>query len=113
MYFFLVKMKDFIDVFIEEMKSVDFIVFFLVDIFVIFDFIIIINMGEQFNFVLVLVWFGVQDMYWEDLGVFIGEVSFVVFKEVGVKIVEVGYVERWRIFGEDDVIMVKKMVVVV
>jgi triosephosphate isomerase (TIM) len=45
---------------------------------------------------------GAQNLYWEDLGPFTGEVSGRQLHEAGCRFVEVGHAERRRLFGEDD-----------
>lgn len=45
---------------------------------------------------------GAQNMCWEDEGQFTGEISPVMLKEVGVKIIEIGHSERRHVFGEND-----------
>ncbi|MCA4133110.1 triose-phosphate isomerase family protein [Arthrobacter sp. M4] len=45
---------------------------------------------------------GSQDLFWEDLGAYTGEVSGSMVAEIGGAYAEVGHAERRRIFGEDD-----------
>lgn len=52
---------------------------------------------------------GAQNMAWEKEGPFTGEISPLMLKEVGVKIIEIGHSERRNIFGEDDYMENKKI----
>lgn len=45
---------------------------------------------------------GAQNMSWEDEGQFTGEISPVMLKEVGVRVIEIGHSERRHILGETD-----------
>lgn len=45
---------------------------------------------------------GAQNMCWEDQGQFTGEISPLMLKEVGVKIVEIGHSERRHVLRETD-----------
>lgn len=45
---------------------------------------------------------GAQDLFWDDVGAFTGEVSGAELAEVGCSFVEVGHAERRTIFGETD-----------
>ena len=45
---------------------------------------------------------GAQNMGWEDEGQFTGEISPLMLKEVGVRVVEIGHSERRRVLGETD-----------
>ncbi|MCU1418249.1 MAG: Triosephosphate isomerase [Schumannella sp.] len=49
-----------------------------------------------------------QDVFWEDVGAFTGEVGAGQLVEVGCSIVEVGHAERRRLFGETDEIVAAK-----
>ena len=50
-----------------------------------------------------------QDMHWEELGAFTGEVSPLMLKDLGCRYVIVGHSERRRDFGETDATVNKKM----
>lgn len=45
---------------------------------------------------------GAQDLHWEDVGAFTGEVSAPELAEHGVTLAEIGHAERRRMFGETD-----------
>jgi triosephosphate isomerase len=45
---------------------------------------------------------GAQNIHWEDSGPFTGEISPLMVKDTGVKIVELGHSERRKWFGETD-----------
>ena len=77
-----------------------------VDIFVIPDFVSIVDAVRVFDGTGVVV--GAQDLAWEDAGAFTGEVSGSVLAEVGVGVVEVGHAERRRIFGETEEVVAAK-----
>lgn len=52
---------------------------------------------------------GAQNMCWEDEGQFTGEISPLMLKEVGVRIIEIGHSERRHIFRETDLEENKKV----
>lgn len=52
---------------------------------------------------------GAQNMCWEDEGQFTGEISPIMLKEVGVKIVEIGHSERRSVMSETDEMENKKV----
>ncbi|MDR2391844.1 MAG: triose-phosphate isomerase [Planctomycetota bacterium] len=45
---------------------------------------------------------GAQNMGWEDEGQFTGEISPLMLKEIGVRVVEIGHSERRHVLGETD-----------
>lgn len=45
---------------------------------------------------------GAQDLFWEDRGAYTGAVSGTDLRQIGCRYVEIGHVERRRIFGEDE-----------
>ena len=52
---------------------------------------------------------GAQNMSWEDEGQYTGEISPVMLKEIGVRVVEIGHSERRHVFGENDEVENKKV----
>jgi len=71
-----------------------------VDLFVIPDFITIMEAARILQPSHVIL--GAQDTFWKDEGAYTGEVSPLVLRQAGVKIVEMGHAERRAIFGETD-----------
>lgn len=57
-----------------------------------------------------LVSIGAQNMNWADKGAYTGEISPIMLKEVGAKIIELGHSERRHVFGEDDISINKKVI---
>jgi triosephosphate isomerase len=49
-----------------------------------------------------LLWVGAQNMHWDAEGPFTGEVSPLMLRDIGVKLVMVGHAERRQLFGETD-----------
>lgn len=76
------------------------------DLFVIPDFVTLYPSAEILQPSSILL--GAQDTHWEDKGAFTGEVSPVVLKQAGARIVEIGHAERRRYFGETDESVAKK-----
>jgi triosephosphate isomerase len=52
---------------------------------------------------------GAQDLFWEDRGPYTGAVSGADLKQIGCSYVEVGHVERRRVFGEDNKVARRKL----
>lgn len=52
---------------------------------------------------------GAQNMYFQDSGAFTGEISPIMVKDTGAKIVEIGHSERRANFGENDLAINKKV----
>lgn len=52
---------------------------------------------------------GVQNMHFEDSGAFTGEISPIMAKDTGAKLVEMGHSERREFFGETDMTVNKKV----
>lgn len=53
---------------------------------------------------------GAQNLFWDDVGPFTGEVSAAMLAEMGCSYAEVGHAERRRIFGESDGVVAAKAV---
>jgi triosephosphate isomerase len=51
---------------------------------------------------------GAQDVFWEDVGAYTGEISAPMLVEAGCGFVEIGHAERRRLFGETDAIVAAK-----
>lgn len=77
-----------------------------VDLFVIPDFVSLTESQRILESSSVML--GAQDTHWEDKGAFTGEVSPVVLRQAGAKIVEIGHAERRALFGETDDSVAKK-----
>ena len=56
---------------------------------------------------------GAQNMCWEDQGQFTGEISPLMLKELGLKLVTIGHSERRHVFGETDAEENKKVLAAV
>lgn len=52
---------------------------------------------------------GAQNMCWEEEGQFTGEISPLMLREVGVKVVELGHSERRHLFGETNEMIAQKV----
>lgn len=48
------------------------------------------------------IWVGAQNMHWEDEGAFTGEISPLMVRDAGARLVELGHSERRAHFGETD-----------
>jgi len=55
------------------------------------------------------VFFGAQNVFYEDRGAFTGEISCAMLKDIGVEYVIIGHSERRKYFGETDEIINKKI----
>ncbi|WHH57126.1 triose-phosphate isomerase [Petroclostridium sp. X23] len=53
---------------------------------------------------------GAQNMHWQEKGQFTGEISPLMLKEVGVKIIEIGHSERRQLFKETDIELNHKVI---
>ncbi|WP_449537547.1 triose-phosphate isomerase [Ferdinandcohnia sp. Marseille-Q9671] len=53
---------------------------------------------------------GAQNMHWEDIGAYTGEISPKMLDEIGLDLVELGHSERRQYFNENDVDINKKVV---
>jgi triosephosphate isomerase len=51
---------------------------------------------------------GGQDLHWDDVGAFTGEVSGAELAELGCSVVEIGHAERRTLFGETEEIVARK-----
>ena len=77
-----------------------------VDLFVIPDFITLMESARILEPSHVIL--GAQDTHWEDKDAFTGEISPLVLRQAGVRIVEIGHAERRTLSGETDVSVAKK-----
>ncbi|KAF2730851.1 Triosephosphate isomerase [Polyplosphaeria fusca] len=76
------------------------------DLFVIPDFVTLMESARILESSSVML--GAQDTFWEDKGAYTGEVSPLMLRQAGVKIVELGHAERRAQFGETDEWVAKK-----
>ncbi len=79
-----------------------------IDLFVIPDFVSLTESARILESSSVLL--GAQDTFWEDKGAYTGEVSPLVLRQAGARIVEIGHAERRAAFGETDDWVTKKAV---
>lgn len=77
-----------------------------VDLFVIPDFVTLMESARILESSSVIL--GAQDTFWEDTGAYTGEVSPLVLRQAGARIVEIGHAERRALFGETDESVAKK-----
>jgi triosephosphate isomerase len=77
-----------------------------IDLFVVPDFVSLTESARILEPSSILL--GAQDTCWEDKGAYTGEVSPVVLRQAGARIVEIGHAERRAMFGETDEIVAKK-----
>ncbi|KAF7575463.1 Triosephosphate isomerase [Pyrenophora tritici-repentis] len=71
-----------------------------IDLFVIPDFVSLAESARILESSSIML--GAQDCMWEDKGAYTGEVSPLVLRQVGARIVEIGHAERRAMFGETD-----------
>ena len=76
------------------------------DLFVIPDFVTLMESARILEPSSIML--GAQDSFWEDKGAYTGEVSSVVLRQAGARIVELGHAERRAMFGETDEWVAKK-----
>ncbi|KAF2824488.1 Triosephosphate isomerase [Ophiobolus disseminans] len=77
-----------------------------VDLFVIPDFVSLTESARIIQSSSIML--GAQDTFWEDKGAYTGEVSPLVLRQAGARIVEIGHAERRAQFGETDDWVAKK-----
>lgn len=77
-----------------------------IDLFVIPDFVTLMASADILQPSSIML--GAQDACWEDKGAYTGEVSPLVVRQAGAKIVELGHAERRAMFGETDETAAKK-----
>ncbi|RDA82423.1 hypothetical protein CP532_0844 [Ophiocordyceps camponoti-leonardi (nom. inval.)] len=105
MYFSLSRTRHFVDRLVELLPSAENDLS-QVDIFLIPDFITLAETAARLKST--PLWTGAQDCSWEDEGPLTGEVSAVVLREAGARIVMVGHAERRRLMAEDDSVVGRK-----
>jgi triosephosphate isomerase len=76
------------------------------DLFVIPDFVTLMESARILESS--SIWVGAQDTFWEDKGAYTGEVSPLMLRQAGARIVEIGHAERRATFGETDQWVAKK-----
>lgn len=76
------------------------------DLFVIPDFVTLLESARILESS--SIWLGAQDAFWEDKGAYTGEVSPLVLRQAGARMVEMGHAERRAAFGETDEWVAKK-----
>jgi triosephosphate isomerase len=77
-----------------------------IDLFVIPDFVSLTESARILESSSIML--GAQDTFWEDAGAHTGEVSPLVLRQAGARIVEIGHAERRALFGETDEWVAKK-----
>jgi triosephosphate isomerase len=77
-----------------------------IDLFVIPDFVSLTESARILEPSSIML--GAQDTFWEDKGAHTGEVSPLVLRQAGARIVEIGHAERRAQFGETDEWVAKK-----
>jgi triosephosphate isomerase len=78
-----------------------------VQVFVVPPFTALCKVGEVLNDTPVLV--GAQNMHWEEWGAFTGEISPLMIRDCGARLVELGHSERRAEFGETDFTVNRKV----
>ncbi|UZJ53379.1 hypothetical protein CBS101457_002699 [Exobasidium rhododendri] len=78
------------------------------DVFIVPDFLHILDYSRKVKEANAPIWIGAQDTYHEDSGAFTGEVSPKAISQVGGRLVEIGHAERRKLFGETDEWVVQK-----
>jgi len=102
MYFDHQKHKSYLDSILESVPPILPKLNHQTDVFIIPDFLHILNYTEKVKSLGAPIWIGAQDSHHEDTGAFTGEVSPKAISEVGGKLIEIGHAERRRLFGETD-----------
>lgn len=78
------------------------------DVFIIPDFLHILDYSGRIAAAGAPIWVGAQDAHHEDSGAYTGEISPKAIKEAGGKLIEMGHAERRKMFGETDKWVVQK-----
>lgn len=78
-----------------------------IDLFVIPSYTSLCKAVESVNISMIKL--GAQNMNWEDQGQFTGEISPLMLKELGIKLVMIGHSERRHVFGETDTVVNRKI----
>lgn len=108
MYFDHQKHKTYLDSILETVPPILSKLNHETDVFIIPDFLHILDYSQRIASAKAPIWIGAQDAHHEDAGAFTGEVSPKAIKEVGGTLIEMGHAERRRLFGETDEWVVEK-----